>query len=302
MTTEPVIQVQGLSKSFAGKQIVSELDLNIYPGEIFGMLGPNGSGKTTSLRLLCGLLTPDAGDGVCLGYPLSAQQKIRESVGYMTQRFSLYEDLSVLENLNFFKHLYPNSLSQDLTYILDSFKLGPFAHKLAGHLSGGWKQRLALACSMLQRPKLLLLDEPTAGVDPRARREFWSKIHELSQEGVTILVSTHYMDEAIRCHRLAYLVSGRIRAHGRAEEMIKQSGLHTWKVSGKHLQALQMSLLKQPEILQCTFYGNDLHVVGRQAKQVVAILDQHVQDASCYHPIATDLEAVFIALSEQSTC
>ncbi len=206
----PVIAVEGLRKSFDGKTVVKDLSLQVRRGEIYGFLGPNGSGKTTFIRMLCGLLRPDAGHGTCLGYDiLTESEQIKPHIGYMAQRFSLYEDLSVRENLDFMARIYGvRDRRGAVAATLERMGLARFAGQLAGTLSGGWKQRLALACCLLHQPQLLLLDEPTAGVDPKARRDFWDDIYALAAQGVTALISTHYMDEAERCHRLAYLAYG----------------------------------------------------------------------------------------------
>ena len=232
------IDVHGLSKSFGGRKVVSDLSMQVKRGAIYGFLGPNGSGKTTTIRMLCGLLTPDSGEGTCLGYNIRKQaDRIRRHVGYMTQRFSLYQDLSVRENLEFVARLYclphPREAAREMIARLG---LSGREEQLAGELSGGWKQRLALGACTLPSPKLLLLDEPTAGVDPKARREFWGEIHKLAAEGMTVLVSTHYMDEAERCHEIAYIAYGELLAQGTVDEVVEKSHLRTWNaVSYTHL-------------------------------------------------------------------
>src|SRR6266699_3636823 len=206
------IDVTGITKRFGDKTVVNAIDLSVRRGEIYGFLGPNGSGKTTFIRMLCGLLTPDAGSGTCLGYDVLTQQtEIKAHVGYMTQRFSYYEDLSIRENLDFIARIYDMpDRAAIVEHSLERLGLQNRSAQLAGQLSGGWKQRLALAACLIHSPQLLLLDEPTAGVDPKARREFWDLIHEMASEGLTVLVSTHYMDEAERCHRIVSLAGGRI--------------------------------------------------------------------------------------------
>ena len=227
------IDVEGLTKSFDGRKAVRNLSLRVKRGQIYGFLGPNGSGKTTTIRMLCGLLTPDEGRGTCLGYDIRAQaDEIKRHVGYMTQRFSLYQDLSVRENLEFVARLYgvgdPAAAARAM---IDRLGLGDRQAQLAGELSGGWKQRLALGACTLPNPQLLLLDEPTAGVDPKARREFWNEIHALAAHGLTVLVSTHYMDEAERCHEIAYIAYGVLLAHGTVDEVIAASRLVTYTVT-----------------------------------------------------------------------
>src|SRR5213596_2452910 len=227
------IDVTGLCKSFEGKRVVDDFGIQVPRGTIYGFLGPNGSGKTTTIRMLCGLLTPDSGEGRCLGYDIRRDaDKIKRQVGYMTQRFSLYQDLSVRENLEFVARLYgmrdPQRAARDMIARLG---LTGREQQLAGELSGGWKQRLALGACTLPDPQLLLLDEPTAGVDPKARREFWNEIHALAADGLTVLVSTHYMDEAERCHEIAYIAFGELLAHGTVEQVITSSHLTTYVVS-----------------------------------------------------------------------
>ena len=262
------IEVEGLTKSFGDLMAVRGIDLQVPQGSIFGFLGPNGSGKTTTIRMLCGLLTPDSGRGSCLGYDIVADaRQIRRFVGYMTQRFSLYEDLSISENLEFVARVYGVDDPVGAAHAaIDRLGLGPRARQLAGQLSGGWKQRLALAACILPSPRLLLLDEPTAGVDPQARREFWDHIHHLAAEGITVLVSTHYMDEAERCHEIGYIFSGRLLARGTADDVVAQSGLVTWIVSGDRLQQLSDRLVGMPGVDMVAPFGTNLHVSGRDAK------------------------------------
>lgn len=295
------IDVHGLCKQFAGKKVVCDLSLRVRSGEIFGFLGPNGSGKTTSIRMLCGLLTPDAGSGTCLGFDVIREaQEIKREVGYMTQRFSLYEDLSIRENLDFIARMYGMSQRrQAVQAALDALGLAHRANQLAGQLSGGWKQRLALAACTLHRPRLLLLDEPTAGVDPRARREFWDEIHGLAAAGVTVLVSTHYMDEAERCHRIAYLSYGRILVEGTPEAVVAASGLTTWMVEGPHLAQLMESLRGLPGVEQVVPFGTALHVSGSDAARLEASLEPFLKRPELRWQRSTpSLEDVFVKLSE----
>ncbi|MGH8658090.1 MAG: ABC transporter ATP-binding protein [Gammaproteobacteria bacterium] len=269
---ELVIDVQGLCKSFGGRPVVDRLDMQVRRGEIYGFLGPNGSGKTTSIRMLCGLLTPDGGNGSCLGYDIRKEAaEIKRHVGYMTQRFSLYEDLTIRENLDFIARMYGIGHRQAaVERSLERLGLADRHRQLAGALSGGWKQRLALAACLLHKPRLLLLDEPTAGVDPKARRDFWEEIHRLAAKGITVLVSTHYMDEAERCHRLAYLAYGHLLAHGTVPEVVAASGLTTWAVEGEGLTALADELRGLPGVSQVLAFGTTLHVSGTDAAQLEA--------------------------------
>src|SRR5467141_100946 len=239
-TSDIAIDVNGLSKSFNGREVVHELSMQVKRGTIYGFLGPNGSGKTTTIRMLCGLLTPDRGEGTCLGYDIRRDaDEIKRHVGYMTQRFSLYQDLSVRENLEFVARLYgvadPTAASRAM---IERLGLEGREAQLAGELSGGWKQRLALGACTLPNPQLLLLDEPTAGVDPKARREFWDQIHTLAAHGLTVLVSTHYMDEAERCHEIAYIAYGELLAHGTVQEVVANSHLTTYVATGPDLVKL----------------------------------------------------------------
>jgi ABC-2 type transport system ATP-binding protein len=295
--------VHGLSKSFKGKPAVRNLTMQVQHGEIFGFLGPNGSGKTTSIRLMCGLLTPDAGDGTCLGFDiLSQRDEIKRNVGYMTQRFSYWEDLSIRENLDFVAHLYqmPNP-HEAVDKALQGLGLKERADQLAGTLSGGWKQRLALAACMLHRPKLLLLDEPTAGVDPAARRDFWDELHRLAAQGISVLVSTHYMDEAERCQKLAYIANGKLLAVGTATEIIAQQGLTSFAIHGDHLAELSAQLRGKPGVDQIVAFGTALHVTGTNAHALEQTVSTAARDANLrFEPIDTSLEDVFIYLMNRS--
>ena len=264
MSTPLAIDVANLSKSFEGRTVVRDLSMQVPAGTIYGFLGPNGSGKTTTIRMICGLLTPDSGRGTCLGHDIFTEREaIKRAIGYMTQRFSLYGDLSIRENLEFVARIYglpdPRGAAQAAIVRLG---LEGRAKQLAGSLSGGWKQRLALGACILPGPKLLLLDEPTAGVDPRARREFWDEIYALSAEGITVLVSTHYMDEAERCHRIAYLAYGDLLATGTTAEVIAGVGLSTWGVSGDDLDPVAKRLKAMDGVEMVAPFGTELHVSG----------------------------------------
>jgi ABC-2 type transport system ATP-binding protein len=264
MTAEPVIDVRHLTKRFGDKTVVNDFDIRVPKGSIYGFLGPNGSGKTTTIRMLCGLLTPDEGEGTCLGFDVRREAaRIKENVGYMTQKFSLYEDLSIRENLDFVARMYRvDRRRQRVDRALAELGLADRAKQLAGTLSGGWKQRLALAACLIHEPHLLLLDEPTAGVDPKARRDFWDEIRRLAAAGVTVLVSTHYMDEAVQCDFITYIAYGTKLIDGRAAEIPALVGLDTWRVEGPDLAALETLLKREAGIEQVARFGSVLHVSG----------------------------------------
>ena len=298
-----VIDVRGLNKHFGPKHVVRDLSLQVRRGEIYGFLGPNGSGKTTSIRMLCGLLTPDSGSGTCLGHDVIRETRaIKREVGYMTQRFSLWEDLTIRENLDFVARMYGmdrRALAVDQA--IDKLGLAQRQRQLAGSLSGGWKQRLALAACLLHQPLLLLLDEPTAGVDPKARRDFWDEIHELAGAGITVLVSTHYMDEAERCHRLAYLAEGRLLVAGTAAEVVAAQRLSGYNVSGPDIQALAARLRGEPGVSQVTAFGTKLHVIGRDAGALAATAQRiEAQGQTRWERIEPGLEDVFISLMQEA--
>jgi ABC-2 type transport system ATP-binding protein len=297
------VEVEGLTKSFGGKVVVRDLSMRVRRGQIYGFLGPNGSGKTTTLRMLCGLLTPDSGRGSALGYDIRTQnEEIKRHVGYMTQRFSLYQDLSILENLEFVARVYglANPL-REARGAIERLGLVGREQQLAGELSGGWKQRLALGACILPRPELLLLDEPTAGVDPKARREFWGEIHKLAAQGMTVLVSTHYMDEAERCHEIAYIAYGVLLAHGTIHDVIQQSHLRTYSVSGPDLQSLSEKLLGLPGVDMVAPFGNSLHVAGRDADALDRAVAEFRNRPDLYWSVSQPtLEDVFISLMGKS--
>ncbi len=300
--TDLAIDVTGVTKKFGGKTVVDAIDLSVRRGEIYGFLGPNGSGKTTFIRMLCGLLTPDAGQGTCLGYDVLTQQaEIKRHVGYMTQRFSYYEDLSIRENLDFIARIYdvPDRAAA-VQHSLERLGLQNRSAQLAGQLSGGWKQRLALAACLIHRPQLLLLDEPTAGVDPKARREFWDEIHQLAADGLTVLITTHYMDEAERCHRLAYLAYGKLLAHGTLAEVLAGARLNTWSVTGPGLLELAAGLRGRPGVEQVVAFGNTLHVSGRDAAQLEAAINAVRNPRHEWTRVRSGLEDVFISLMDEA--
>jgi ABC-2 type transport system ATP-binding protein len=298
------IDVHGLNKSFGPKHVVKDFSLEVRPGEIYGFLGPNGSGKTTSIRMICGLLRPDSGHGTCLGYDIRNSAAIKREVGYMTQRFSLWEDLTIRENLDFVARMYNmNERKRAVQAQLEELGLETRQDQLAGTLSGGWKQRLALAACMLHRPRLLLLDEPTAGVDPQARRDFWEEIHRLAAGGISVLVSTHYMDEAERCHRLAYIAYGRLLATGTPQEVLHIVSLSTWAVHGApaELAALAERLHGLAGIAHVTAFGNTLHVTGEDAAELEKTLAPFLsQKGLSWEKAEPGLEDVFIHLMRNS--
>ena len=302
MNSAYAIDVQGVTKKFGTRTVVNAIAMQVKYGEIYGFLGPNGSGKTTFLRMLCGLLTPDGGSGQCLDLDFRRDSTlIKERVGYMTQKFSFYEDLTIEENLDFIARLY--GMPQRKSAVEKSLaRLGMIERRrqLAGSLSGGWKQRLALAACLIHEPKLLLLDEPTAGVDPKARRDFWEEIHRLAAEGLTFLITTHYMDEASRCHRLGYIAYGNLLAHGTVDDVVKAGGLTTWEVTGTNLSALADKLRGLPGVEQVVVFGLALHVSGRDAEKLHASTAPFMTAPWHWIRIDSGLEDVFISLMETS--
>ncbi len=300
---EIVIDVAGINKHFGSKHVVKNLDLQVRRGEIYGFLGPNGSGKTTSIRLLCGLLKPDSGRGTCLGFDvLKESTAIKRQVGYMTQKFSLWEDMTISENLDFVARMFgiPKQCHA-VERALEGLGLSGRRDQLAGTLSGGWKQRLALAACLLHEPRLLLLDEPTAGVDPKARRDFWEEIHRLSAAGITVLVSTHYMDEAERCHRLAYIAYGSLLAAGTADEIVASRRLHTWRIAGPSLSGVAERLRALSGVDLVASFGSVLHASGRDAARLQQSLTGPVAAAGLTMcQIEPSLEDAFIDLMQGS--
>jgi ABC-2 type transport system ATP-binding protein len=292
-----VIAVEGLTKRFGDKVAVDHVSLTVERGEIVGFLGPNGSGKTTTIRMICGLLTPDEGTGTVLGFDVAGDgMRIKREVGYMTQRFSLYEDLTITENLDFVARLYDlEPRAEHVANTLDNLGLTSRRDQLAGTLSGGWKQRLALAACIMHSPKLLLLDEPTAGVDPKARRDFWDEIHRLAADGLTVLVSTHYMDEAERCHRIAYISYGRLIAVGTVDNVVEGSNLVTLVVSGPNPGSLVDRISRLDGVEQVAPFGATLHVVGTDRGRIERALAP-IAGMPGYSVAAgqTSLEDVFI--------
>lgn len=292
----PAISVRGLTKVFGGRKVVDGVDMDVPKGAIYGFLGPNGSGKTTTIRMMCGLLTPQAGEGQCLGLDIRRQaQEIKARVGYMTQRFSLYEDLTIRENLDFIGRMFGmQGRRAAVDRALEELGLAGRAGQLAGSLSGGWKQRLSLAACMLHKPELLMLDEPTAGVDPKARRDFWDEIRRLSAAGVTVLVSTHYMDEAVQCDALAYIAYGRKLIDGKSRDIPGMVGLVTFAAEGEDLARLEGHLRGAPGVAQVARFGAVLHVSGPDAAALEALAAAHGDWA--WRRIETGLEEAFIYL------
>jgi ABC-2 type transport system ATP-binding protein len=297
------IDVRGITKRFGNRTVVNNIPMQVARGEIYGFLGPNGSGKTTFMRMLCGLLRPDEGEGICLGFDIRREtDAIKRHVGYMTQRFSFYEDLSIRENLEFIAAIYRvPQLRRAVDESIETLGLAGRSHQLAGELSGGWKQRLALAACMIHQPQLLLLDEPTAGVDPKARRDFWQHIHALAARGLTVLITTHYMDEAERCHRLAYIAYGHLLTRGTVSEVIDGAGLATWEVRGPHLHQLASDLQRLDGIEQVVPFGVALHVSSRRREALESAIRPFQGEPYTWREIAPGLEDVFISLMETAT-
>jgi len=302
MADEFAIDVKGMTKKFDERTVVNNIDLRVRTGEIYGFLGPNGSGKTTFIRMLCGLLRADAGSGTCLGHDVIKDSEwIKTQVGYMTQRFSFYEDLTIAENLDFVARMYSmKNRKEAVEKSIDQLGLAGREKQLAGQLSGGWKQRMALAACLIHKPKLLLLDEPTAGVDPKARRDFWEQIQILATQGLTFLITTHYMDEAERCNRIAYISYGNLLAHGTVSEVIAGVGLTTWSVHGPDLIKLAAELREKPGVEQAVAFGAMLHVSGDDGAALEKAIAPFRKDPYQWEKIPSGLEDVFIHLMEKS--
>jgi ABC-2 type transport system ATP-binding protein len=302
MSAALAIDVHGLTKRFGQKVAVNGIDIAVPEGEVWGFLGPNGSGKTTTIRMLCGLLNPDAGTGTCLGYDIERETgRIKREVGYMTQHFSYWEDLSIRQNLEFVARMYEvGDVKTKVDETLTHLGLQQRQQQLAGELSGGWKQRLALAACMLHEPKLLLLDEPTSGVDPQARRDFWDEIHRLSEKGLTVLVSTHYMDEAERCDHIVYISFGDIITRGTVAEVIAESGLITFVIEGEGARRLMEKLEGRAGAEHVAFFGAAVHVSGRNRAALEAVLAPYrKQKGLDIREEKPSLEDVFIDLQRR---
>jgi ABC-2 type transport system ATP-binding protein len=296
MADDFIIDVQGITKRFGSLMAVDHVSLRVRRGEVCGFLGPNGSGKTTFIRTLCGLLRADEGSGTCLGYDVIAESEaIKQQVGYMTQRFSFWDDLSIAENLDFVARMYGlRDRRRAVQESIERLGLDRRKDQLAGQLSGGWKQRLALAACMIHRPRLLLLDEPTAGVDPLARREFWQEIHRLAGQGLSFLIATHYMDEAERCHRLAFILNGGLLTFGTVAEVIEQAHLAMWSVTGPDLPALAGQLAGRPGVEQAAPFGTALHVSGADDASLERAIEPFRTGPYEWRRIDSSLEDVFI--------
>ncbi len=292
------IDVRHLDKRFGDKHVVRDVSIRVEEGRITGFLGPNGAGKTTTLRLLCGLLTPDNGEGEVLGLDFRTRtEDIKRQTGYMTQRFSLYEDMTIQENLDFVARVHElGDRRRRVADAIEKLGLGDRRDQLAGALSGGWKQRLALAAATLHEPRLLLLDEPTAGVDPKARREFWDEIHALADKGLTVLVSTHYMDEAERCHDIGYILNGQLIARGTAQEIVERSGLVSFNGEGPDVGRMVSQLEHQDGVLDATAFGAAVHVSGTDRAALERAIAPLRNPAADWREVSPSLEDVFIQL------
>lgn len=296
------IDVRGLVKRFGDKTAVDGVDIQMPRGQVWGFLGPNGSGKTTTIRMICGLLDPTEGEGRALGFDiLSESAAIKRRTGYMTQKFSFWGDLTIRENLEFVARLYElDRLSEQVDRTLETLGLADRQHQLAGALSGGWKQRLALGAVTMHQPQLLLLDEPTAGVDPQARRDFWDEIHRLSSAGLTVLVSTHYMDEAERCDRIVYLAYGKLITEGRVSDVIAESGLITFRGVGNDVRPLSAYLESQPGVEHAAYFGAALHVSGQDRAALERAIATVDPSTATWEEVAPGLEDAFIALMSRT--
>jgi len=296
------IEVKNLSKKFDDRLVVKHINLQVTSGEIFGVIGPNGSGKTTTFRMLCGLLTPTTGEGTCLGYDILHESKeIKQQIGYVPQYFGLYGELTVFENLLFIAELYAlTDRKEKVIHMMDRLNLTRYARQRASTLSGGWKQRLSLAAALLHDPLLLLLDEPTASVDPKSRREFWELMHGFSSEGITILLSSHNMNEIAHCNNIAYVADGKLLMIGDVKKIIYGANLTTWKVMGENLNLLARQLQMTEGIDLVSTYFDSLHISGfNEADLMQALAPYMLKPLYRWKQITTTLEDVFVCLSKQ---
>jgi ABC-2 type transport system ATP-binding protein len=300
---EPVIVTRGLSRHFGSLVAVRDVSLEVAKGEIFGVLGPNGAGKSTTIRMLCGILDPSSGDGRVVGFDIRRDaERVKERIGYMTQRFSLYEDLTVEENLRFYAGIYGVPFTRRkkrVGEVLERTGLVKRRGQLAGTLSGGWKQRVALASATIHEPPLLFLDEPPAGVDPVSRREFWEQIHRLSHEGTTVLLTTHYMDEAERCHRLAFIFRGTVLDVGTPEEIVARRHLRGAELESDHAQEAAERLRSDAEVDEVAHYGNVLRVVTKNDVEPAVVIERVLTGPLAprsVRPVRVGVEDAFVSM------
>ena len=301
---DPIIRTEHLSRSFGPLVAVRDVSLEVRRGEIFGVLGPNGAGKSTTIRMLCGILDPTGGTGTVVGFDIARDaERIKQHIGYMTQRFSLYEDLTVIENLRFYAGIYgverarrPRRISE----ALEQVGLGERQTQLAGTLSGGWKQRVALACATIHEPPLLFLDEPTAGVDPVSRREFWERIYEITARGTTAVMTTHYMDEAERCHRLAFIFRGELLDVGTPEEIVDRRRLRVAELEVEEAEEAAATLRARDEVEEVAHYGRRLRLATRQGVDPVDLIRRVLAarglSAEAPREIRPTVEDAFVAM------
>jgi len=302
--TSPIIETHALSRRFGSLVAVKDVSLSVTRGEIFGVLGPNGAGKSTTIRMLCGILDPSGGSGRVVGYDIATEaERIKERIGYMTQRFSLYEDLSVIENLTFYAGIYgvPRARRRArVEAVLERSGLTARRKQIAGTLSGGWKQRVALASATIHEPPLLFLDEPTAGVDPVSRREFWEQIHGLASDGTTVLLTTHYMDEAERCHRLAFIFRGQLLDVGTPEQIIERRALRALELETEKPREAALLLRQQPEVDEVAHYGRVLRLTTRggidPAPFAQQLLARHGIAVQASSPSRVSVEDAFVSM------
>ncbi len=308
-----VIVVDELTKVFGKVVAVDRVSFRVKEKDIFGLLGPNGSGKTTLIRMLCGILTPTSGSAYVLGYDvIKESEEVKKSIGYMSQQFSLYSDLTVMENLNFYARVYGiprRERKERLDEVIEIVGIKPYLNQMSGALSGGWKQRLALACALVHRPKLLFLDEPTAGIDPVARRDLWNLLFELSARGTTFLVTTHYMDEAERCSHLGYIYFSRLIACGTPEELKKvpsvtPEGYRRYELRVERLTEAMRELLKLELVGDATMFSDVIHVLIKEgyAEDVKEYLNKVGYNVYDIREIPPTLEDVFVSLTRSFKC